>query len=119
MADNGRPTGDGLNEEITDALVGVHTRYLGHGPASAATFQHDNVVVTLMQDVLSKAEKILALNGSRQEVRAARELYRREMEGDFRAAVERLTGRRVRAFISGNHIDPDIAAEMFILDHPL
>jgi len=41
------------------------------------------------------------------------------MEADFRAAVERLTGRRVVAFLSSNHIDPDVAAQVFILDAPL
>ena len=41
------------------------------------------------------------------------------MEADFREAVERLTGRKVLAFISGNHCDPDTAAELFILDSPL
>jgi hypothetical protein len=40
-----------------------------------------------------------------------------ENPADFRAAVERLTGRKVLAFISGNHMEPDIAAELFtILD---
>ena len=38
------------------------------------------------------------------------------MEADFRDAVERLTGRKVLALISGKHVDPDIAAEVFILD---
>ncbi len=38
------------------------------------------------------------------------------MDGDLREAVERLTGRRVVAFISGNNLDPDVAAEVFILD---
>lgn len=116
MTDDDRCTGDGLHEEITDVLVGIQTRYLGHGPASAATFQHDNVVVTLMHDVLSKAEKILAENGSRADVRKARELYRQEMEGDFRAAVERLTGRRVVAFLGASQLDRDVAAEIFVLD---
>jgi len=37
---------------------------------------------------------------------------------EARAAVERLTGRNVVAFISGNHLDPDIAAELFIVDPP-
>lgn len=41
------------------------------------------------------------------------------MEGEFREAVERLTGRKVLAFISGNHVEPDITAELFILDEPL
>ncbi len=40
------------------------------------------------------------------------------MEADFREAVERLTGRSVLAFISGNNLDPDIAAELFVLDGP-
>ncbi len=116
MADNGRHDGDVLHEEITGALVGIQTRYLGYGPTSAATFQHDNVVVTLMQDVLSKAERLLAQNGNRAEVRQARELYRREMEGDFRAAVERLTGRSVVAFVGASQLDQDVGAEIFILD---
>ncbi len=41
------------------------------------------------------------------------------MEADFRAAVERITGQKVLAFIGGNHIDPDVAAELFILDGPV
>ncbi len=116
MTGNARPAGDGLHQEITDALVGIHTRYLGHTPASAATFQHDNVMVTLMQEVLNKAEKILAQNGARQQVGATRELYRQEMEGDLRAAVERLTGRNVVAFIGASQLDQDVAAEIFVLD---
>ena len=48
-----------------------------------------------------------------------RHLFQETMEADFREAVERLTGRKVLAIISGNHIDPDIAAEVFILDAPL
>ena len=31
------------------------------------------------------------------------------------AAVERLSGRSVYAFLSDNHIDPDIAVETFVL----
>jgi hypothetical protein len=38
------------------------------------------------------------------------------MQADFIAAIERLTGRTVIAFISGNHADPEIATELFILD---
>jgi hypothetical protein len=50
-------------------------------------------------------------------VTAMRHVFQRTMEDDFRAAVERLTGHTVvAAFISGNHVEPDIPAEMFILD---
>ncbi len=40
------------------------------------------------------------------------------MEAAFREAVERPTGRKVLGFISGNHVDPDIAAELCVLDGP-
>jgi len=48
-----------------------------------------------------------------------RHLFQKTMEADFVEAVERLTGRHVTAFISGNNVTPDIAAELFILDTPL
>jgi hypothetical protein len=37
------------------------------------------------------------------------------MSADCIAAVEDLTGRTVIAFMSANHIDPDLAAEPFVL----
>jgi hypothetical protein len=38
------------------------------------------------------------------------------MRLDFVAAIEDLTGRTVIAFMSANHIDPDLAAEVFVLE---
>jgi hypothetical protein len=45
-----------------------------------------------------------------------RQLFHQTMEADFRTAVERLTGRAVIAVISGNHAEPDLAVETFVLD---
>ena len=110
--------GGELNAAITSALVGIQTEYLGRGPRSASTFHHGHVLVTLMHDVLTTAEKTLTRNSQTDAVDHIRHLFQETMEADFREAVERLTGRKVLAFISGNHIDPDIAAEVFILDGP-
>ena len=41
------------------------------------------------------------------------------MQEDLTAAVEALTHRKVAAFMSVNHIAPDVAAEVFVLDEPL
>jgi hypothetical protein len=49
-------------------------------------------------------------------VTAAHGLFRQQMEADFRAVVERLTGQKVLAVLSANHIDPDVASAIFILD---
>ncbi|MDQ2895222.1 MAG: DUF2294 domain-containing protein [Actinomycetota bacterium] len=98
--------------------MGIHTEYLGRGPASASTFHHGNVLVTLMHEVLTNAEKSLAKTDRAPVVKNIRQLLHQTVEADSRAAVERLTGRNVVAFISGNHLEPDIAAELFIVDPP-
>lgn len=118
-ADQGPLRGGELNAAITSALVGIQTEYLGRGPRSASTFHYGHVLVTLMHDVLTPAEKSLTRTNRTDAVDHIRHLFQQTMEDEFREAVERLTGRKVLAFISGNHLDPDIAAELFILDAPL
>ncbi|MGZ6707989.1 MAG: Na-translocating system protein MpsC family protein [Solirubrobacteraceae bacterium] len=69
---------------------------------------------------MTPAEKTLAAGPRSDAVTIMRHLYQETMEADFRAAVERITGRKVVVFIiSGNHLDPDVASEVFVLDSPL
>jgi uncharacterized protein YbcI len=107
-----------LNAALTSAVVGIHTKHLGRGPSSASTFHNENVVTVLMRDVMTQVEKNVALEGNAPAVTSMRQLFQEAMRAEFTEAVERLTGRTVVAFISGNHVDPDIAVEMFILDGP-
>lgn len=111
--------GGELNAAVTSALVGIRREYLGHGPGTAWTFHHNNVIVTLMHGVLTNAEKSLARTDRAHVVNNLEQLFHETMEADARAAVEELAGRTVVACISGNHIDPDVAATVFILDAPL
>jgi uncharacterized protein YbcI len=111
--------GGELNAAVTSALVGIHTKYLGRGPRTASTFHHNNVLVTLMHEMLTHAERTLVERDQGETVSAMRRRFQEAMREDFRAAVERLTGRRVMAFVSGNQVDEDIAAELFLLDRPL
>lgn len=37
------------------------------------------------------------------------------MQQRFIEAIERLTGRRMRAFISNQHVGPDLEVELFVL----
>ena len=116
MAEPGRLRGGELNATLTSALVGIQNEHLGRGPSSASTFHHANVVVTLMQDVMTPAERNLAQTGNAPAVASMRHLYQQAMRSDFNDAIERLTGHKVVAFMSGNHVDPDMAAEIFVLD---
>ena len=119
MPDRGHLRGGELNAALTSALVGIHNDHLGRGPKTASTFHHGNVVVTLMHEVMTPAEKTIAATGNAEAITNMRHLFQNAMQRDFSAAVERLTGRSVVAFISGNHVDPDMAAELFVLDGAL
>ena len=112
-------TGGEFNAVITSARVGIHTAHLGRGPRTASTFYKDNVVVTIMRDVMTEAEKTLAGNEYEDAVTTMRHLFQKTMKADYTAAVERFTRRKVLAFISGNNTDPDIASELFILGGPI
>ena len=92
---------------------------LGRRPETATTLHYGNVPVTLMNQVLTHAKKSLTETGHADAINKIRHLFQETMEADFREAVERLTGRKVLAFISGNHVDPDMAAEVFVLDGEL
>jgi uncharacterized protein YbcI len=72
-----------------------------------------------MYEVMTQAEKVLAEGANEDAVTRMRHLFQKTMEADFTDAVERLTGHKVIAFVSGNNTKPDIATEVFILESPL
>ena len=111
--------GGELNAAVTSALVGIHTEHLGRGPKTASTFHHGNVIVTFMHEVMVPAEHSLVRGGNGPAVASMRHLFQQTMQADFKAAVERLTGLEVVAFISGNQVEPDMAAEVFVMDRAL
>jgi uncharacterized protein YbcI len=108
-----------LNAALASAVVGIYRTHLGRGPRSASTLHNGDVVTVIMREVMTHAEKTLAQSGSWLDVTNMRRLFQATMETDLREAVERLTDRKVVAFISGNHVDPDVAVETFILDASL
>ena len=87
----------------------------GHGRASASTYINDNVVVCILEDVLTSPEQELVAAGSGSAVIDGRVAFQADREDDFSAAIERLTLRRVVAFMSANQTAPDIACEIFFL----
>jgi uncharacterized protein YbcI len=108
--------GGQLHSAISNALVRLHRDYLGRGPTRARTSIRDNVVVVILEDTLTRAERTLVEDGKSEEVLRVRQSFQRTMEADMVRAVETLSGRRVIAFMSANHIDPDLASETFVLE---
>ena len=45
-----------------------------------------------------------------------RRSFQQAMEDEFRRIVEEATGRKVIAYMSSIHVDPDLAVELFVLE---
>jgi uncharacterized protein YbcI len=111
-----RPRGGQLNQQIADAVVRARKGLLGRGPTKAQAFFRHEFVVVVMEDALSAGERKLVDGGEREAVLEMRQRYQQAMRAELVAAVEELTTGKVEAFLSGNHIDPDLAFELFVLD---
>lgn len=111
-----RLAGGQLNTAISNALVRIHRDYLGRGPNRVRTFLKDNTLVLVLEEVLTKAEHSLVADGRSEEVLRTRASFQQVMKADIVAAVEQLTGRKVIAFMSTNHIDPDLGCEVLLFE---
>jgi uncharacterized protein YbcI len=95
--------------------VRLLAEYTGRGPTRARTYMQDDYIAVVLQDTMTKGEQSLVRDGKVGLVLDTRKAYQNTMRKDLIATVERLTGRTVLAFLSDNHVDPDIAVESFVL----
>jgi uncharacterized protein YbcI len=114
-----QPRHSNLNAELARAIVQVHSRGIGRGPTKAKVFRRDNLVVLLLQDALTRAERGLVDSGRRDVALEMRRHFNDSMRSDLVATVEELTGCQVLAFLSDSAVSPDVVAQMFVLDRPV
>lgn len=119
MSDSHPLSGGELNAAVTREVIRVQNESHGRGPKKAYSFHNGNVLVTVLEEVLTPAERKLASNGESDAVLRMRSLYQRSMAAELKKGIEAITGREVVAVMSDNHLDPDLAIETFILDRPL
>jgi uncharacterized protein YbcI len=101
---------------ISTSAVQLMHEFTGRGPTKAKTTIDENLVTVLLGDTLTKGERKLVENGSSDRVLELRHDYQLAMREDLVAIVERQVDRKVIAFMSQNHIDPDLAVEVFVLE---
>jgi uncharacterized protein YbcI len=116
---DGQLRGGELNAAVTREIVRIHTAAMGRGPKKSYSFHSGDTLVTVLLEVLTRAEKNLVSYDEGDAVLAMRRLAQRAMAAEMKAAIERVTRRSVLALMSDNHLDPDMAIEVFILDPPL
>jgi uncharacterized protein YbcI len=103
---------------LSNAIVRLLREYTGRGPTKARTTIRDNVVLVMLEQALTKGEQVLVQKGRGENVLALRHEYQEAMREESSAQVAKLTGRTVVAMMSANHLDPDLGAEIYILDGP-
>jgi uncharacterized protein YbcI len=106
----------GAAAAISTGLVQLHRRYYGKGPTKAKTYFLDDTVVCILQGGFTTVERTLIDEGDVDTVYAMRRSFQRVMEEQFTLVVEEATGRKVIAYMSQIHEDPDLAIEIFVLE---
>jgi uncharacterized protein YbcI len=110
------PTQHETSLEISNEMVRLYKQLFGRGPGRARTyFAGPDVIVCSLEQTLTPAERTMVEMGEHQRLRETRLLFQHAREDDFRATVERVTGRRVRGFISGTDTTEDVSCEVFYL----
>src|SRR5687767_2308803 len=105
-----------LAAAISNTVVQALARTTGRGPTHAKTTIGENGVFVVLPDSLTIGEQTLTDAGEGQAVLDLRRRWQRVMEADVSHEIEELTGRKVVGFMSDNHIDPDLAVEVFVLE---
>ncbi len=102
--------------EISNRLTRSHRESFGRGASNVKTVIQKGFVVTFLEDVYTPLEKTMIGGGHEKLVMDARFAFQQIKRDEYIGIVESVTGRKVRAFLSQNHIDPAIAVEIFVLD---
>jgi uncharacterized protein YbcI len=109
--------GSSLLAQISNEMVRLYKEQFGRGPTKArSNWCGDDTLCVVLEDTLTPAERNLAELGEHERLRETRMFFQYATVREFCEPVERLTGRRVRAFVSG--IDTAVnglSIESFIL----
>jgi uncharacterized protein YbcI len=103
--------------ELSNAMVRLYKDLFGRGPTKARThYAGPDLIVTTLENTLTRPERKMAEAGEHERLRILRMHFQYLSEEDFISAVERITGRKVHAFVSGIDVARDLASELFYLE---
>ena len=103
--------------ELSNAMVKIYKEQFGRGPTKTVTsYAGPNVLITTLENSLTPAERRMAELGEHQRLRDTRMFFQYATVPEFVNTVERITGRKVRAFVSGIDTEQDVSSEVFYLE---
>ena len=115
---NGDVGGSALME-ITNVMVSLYKKQFGRGPTAArTTWAGDDALTVFLEETLTPAERNMVRLGEHERLRELRLFFQYASVREFCEPVERITGRKVRSFLSATDAEVDgLSVEVFVL-HP-
>jgi uncharacterized protein YbcI len=104
-----------MRATISKEIVRLQAEYYGKGPTRAKTYIVEDLVVVVLEESFTRAEKTLAERGEKDAIEHIRRRFQQQMADDFTSVVEQATGRKVRVFLSETNVDSDVSVETFLL----
>ena len=101
--------------QIASGFVRLHSKYYGRGPTRSKVFADGDVVVVVLEETFTPAERTLIAQGQSGGIQEIRRNFQLIMADQFKSLVEQASGRKVRSFTSETDLENDIAVEVFIL----
>jgi uncharacterized protein YbcI len=121
MSGNEAPAHDiSLMAAVSNEMIRLYKVQFGRGPTRVRTYWCGGDVLTVvLEDTFTPAERNLVKMGEHERLRETRSFFQYATVREFCEPIERLTGRKVRAFISGLDTEADgLAVETFVLHPP-
>jgi uncharacterized protein YbcI len=109
-------SGEELLSAVTASMVALHERYYHRTPVTAKTqMLGDDLLACVLGGVYTDVEKTMIELQRGTVVQETRSAFQTAMQQKFIDEVQRLSGRAVLAFISNQHVGPDVEIELFML----
>ncbi len=101
--------------QIASGFVSLHSKYYGRGPTKSKVYAEADLVVVILEETFTPAERTLIAHGQSEDIQKIRRNFQMIMADQFKSLVEQATGRKVRSFTSETDLENDISVEIFLL----
>jgi uncharacterized protein YbcI len=115
MTEGGQRSLGDMRATISTEIVRLQAEYYGKGPTKAKTYIVEDLVVVVLEESFTRAEKTLFERGEREAIEQIRRRFQQQMADSFCSVVEQATGRKVRTFLSETNVAEDVSIETFLL----
>jgi uncharacterized protein YbcI len=108
--------GKNLLRQISTGMARMQKDAFGKGPISTKSYMFDDLLLIVMREGLTVAERTMLDFGQADLVRNFRQQFENEMTSRLVDMIEGLTERKVLTYQSQIMFDPDVVVEIFVFD---